>query len=96
MENYNIDCYFESPLTWEGETPTSSDDFWQYSEIKCESQDIEIDLIQNATTGAEFYIKKSVSYGDILIIVFLMIFLVLGIMKFLTDFLIPKLMNFKR
>jgi len=96
MENYQIDCEFQSPKTWEDQTPTSSDDFWQYSELKCESQDIKIDLIENATTGAEFYLDKSVSYGDFLIIVFLMIFLIFGIMKFLVNFLIPKLMNFKR
>jgi len=96
METYEIDCELQSPLNWEGETPTSSADFWQYSEIKCESQNIEIDLIENATTGGEFFIKKSVSYGDFLIIVFLMIFLVFGILKFLSNFLIPKLMNFKR
>jgi len=96
MENSVIECEFQTPKTWEDITPTSSDDFWQYSEIKCESQNIEIDLIQNATTGAEFFIKKSVSYGDFLIIVFLMIFLVFGVLKFLINFLIPKLMNFKR
>ena len=96
MENYNIWCEFNSPRTWENIEPVSKTDFWQYSEIYCQYENAEIELIENATTGAEFFIKKSVSYGDFLIITFLTIFLIFGILKFLTNFLIPKLMNFKR
>ncbi|GAI58134.1 unnamed protein product, partial [marine sediment metagenome] len=52
-----------------------------------------IELIENTTTGAEFYISKTIGYGDILIITFLMLFLIFGILKFLTDFVIPKLFH---
>ena len=99
MENYNIHCEFNSPRTWENLEPTNKLDFWQYSEIYCQSDDVKLlenELIENTTTGAEFFIKKSVSYGDFLIIVFLMIILIWGIMKFLINFFIPKLMNFKK
>ena len=99
METYNTHCEFNSPRTWENLPPTSKNDFWQYSKIYCQSDDVKLlenELIQNSTTGAESFIKKSISYGDFLIIIFLMIFLIFGILKFLTNFLIPKLMNFKR
>lgn len=53
-------------------------------------------LIINEDTGAEFFIDKSVSYGDILVVSFLMLFLIFGVMKFILNFFIPKLVNFKR
>jgi len=55
-----------------------------------------LQLVGNETTEAEFYLQKTINYGDILIIGFLMIFLAFGILKFITDFLIPKLVNFRR
>lgn len=94
MEIYTQHCEFNSPRTWENLEPVNKTDFWQYSEMFCQSEEIE--LIENATTGAEFYIKKSVSYGDFIIITFLTIFLIFGVLKFLMDFLIPKLVNFRR
>jgi len=71
---------------------------WEYSKMDCvfTEQEIPSELIENSTTGAEFYIDKRVSYGDVLVLTFLMLFLIFGIVKFLTDFLVPKLMNFKR
>jgi len=99
MLEYNIHCELESPRTWENISPVDERDFWQYSQIYCQSDDVKLfenTLIQNIETGAEFLVKKSVSYGDFLIITFLMIFLIWGIMKFLINFFIPKLMNFKK
>jgi len=98
MLEYNIHCELESPRTWENLEPTEKD-FWQYSQIYCQSDDVKLfenTLIQNIETEAEFLVKKSVSYGDFLIITFLMIFLIWGILKFLINFFIPKLMNFKK
>lgn len=65
---------------------------WEYSKMGCifTEQEISSELIENSTTGAEFYLDKRVSYGEVLVLTFLMIFLVFGILKFLTDFLIPK------
>lgn len=53
-------------------------------------------LISNIETGREFYVNKTISYGDILMITFVMIFLVFGITAFLLNFFIPKFINFKR
>jgi len=44
----------------------------------------------------EFYINKTISYGDVLTITFLTIFLVFSIVGFIIKFLIPKFINFKR
>lgn len=84
---------FSEPQTFSGETPTSSDVFWQFSKVSSEER---IELIENATTGATFFLDKSITYGDFLVLTFLMFFLIFGIMKFLFDFLVPKLINFKR
>jgi hypothetical protein len=52
--------------------------------------------IINTTTGATFWLDSSLSYGDILIAVFLCIFVIFGGIKFITDLEIPKRMNFKK
>jgi hypothetical protein len=38
-----------------------------------------VELIQNTTTGAEFYIEKTFSYGDAVVVFFLTLFLIFGI-----------------
>jgi len=43
-------------------------------------------LIQNSETNAEFYLQKSLTYGDLLIVIFLSIFLIFSIFKFLWNF----------
>jgi len=47
-------------------------------------------LIQNATTGAEFYLTPTITYGDVLILVFLLLFSIFGIVKIIMDFFIPR------
>jgi hypothetical protein len=89
-----MDCQLTQPKTFENTPPTTSKDFWQFSKMVCSTTQTE--LIQNASTGAEFYINKSASYGDFLILTFLIIFLIFGIVKFLVNFIIPKRINFKR
>ena len=65
---------------------------WQYSEINCTSTEptSTIALISNASTGAEFYLNKTINYGEILILVFLFLFAVFGITKIISDFFIPR------
>ena len=101
--NPNIICEFNDPQVFDGSPPLTKQDTWNYSSMICETSDattsikfLKNELIQNASTGAEFFVEKSVSYGDFLMITFLMIFLIFGIMKFLIGFIIPKRINFKR
>ena len=87
-----MSCQFSEPVN----LGTEENPFWAYSKADCDLPDETIELIQNSTTGAEFYITKKIDYGDVMIWLFLGIFLAFGILKFLTDFLIPKLVNFRR
>jgi len=83
-----MNCDFTDPI----KLGTEKMPDWEYSKMGCifTEQEISSELIENSTTGAEFYLDKRVSYGEVLVLTFLMIFLVFGILKFLTDFLIPK------
>lgn len=83
-----MNCQYTDPINLG--TPDKPD--WEYSKISCEFSELEnpVALIENTTTGAEFYISKTIGYGDILVVTFLTLFLVFGVLKFLTDFLIPK------
>lgn len=47
-------------------------------------------LIQNASTGAEFYLDKTLNYGEVLILLFLLLFAIFGITKIIADFFIPR------
>jgi len=58
------------------------------------SGDITQELINEE--GVNFYIDKNLSYGDIIIITFLSIFLIFGIINFMIKFFIPKFINFKK
>ncbi len=87
-------CDFTTPKTFDGSAPATSTEFWQYSQAVCTSTQVE--LIQNAETGAEFYIDKTITYGDFILFSFLMVALIFGIVGFLIKFLIPKLINFKK
>ncbi len=57
-----------------------------------------LDLTQEKITenDREFYVDKTIGYGDILITTFLTIFLVFSIVGFLIKFFIPNFINFKR
>lgn len=93
--DYEISCEFQDPKTHTGQTPTSTD-FWNYQKAICQGTSTSLELIENASTGASFYISKEVGYGDILIVTFLMLFLVFGILQFLIGFIIPKFISFRR
>ena len=77
-------CEFSSPKTWENLAPTSKTDFWNYSEVICWSNRSE--LIENETTGAEFYVDKTLSYGEAMVLWFLTIFTILFIFKITYNF----------
>jgi len=87
-ENEVLYCQFYSPRTWENLEPTSKTDIWNYSEWNCWSGKSE--LIQNSETSAEFYVEKTLNYGDALILWFLTIFLIGYLFKFAYNFFWKK------
>jgi len=83
-------CIFSNPVLFNGETPATSTDIWNFSEMSCVETTSETTLIQNASTGAEFYFKNSFTSGEILICLFLLLFTIFGITKMIIDFFIPR------
>lgn len=79
-----MDCQFSIPLNFEGNPPIAGEPF-QYQIVSCDTPQI-FTLIKNETTGAEFYLDKTLSYGDLILIIFLSFFLIFGIVKFLWNF----------
>ncbi len=70
-------CEFNSPRTWENIPPISKLEYWNYSQIICNSIDDKpeiFNLIQNPDTGGEFYIQKTLNYGEAMILWFLTLF----------------------
>lgn len=77
-------CEFSAPVE------LGTNDF-EYSILNCTSTETSTTiLIQNASTGAEFYLDKTINYGEILTLVFLLLFAIFGITKIIADFFIPR------
>lgn len=87
-------CYFSIPQKFDGSAPTSSEQVFQFSQMNCTTTNPIIEQV--STTDGVFYINQSSSYGEILILIFIFLFLVFGIVKFFTDFFIPKRLDWKR
>ncbi len=76
-----LDCDFLSPVNYNGEFPTSSE-FWNFSEVVCSSTNETL-----IASGSEnFIIDNSINYGQILIILFLILGIVFNLTIFIRDF----------
>jgi len=72
-----LNCEFSGPINL---NTTTTPDF-EFSKLICSSTQIE--LISNATTGAEFYISKTIRYADVILFWFLTLAFLLGIFTFI-------------
>jgi len=61
---------------------------WEYSQIECEP--LVYELIVNPSTEAEFYLSKTITYGDFLIVWFLVFFLLAWISKSVFNYFWKK------
>lgn len=86
-----LNCELENPVDISAGTTTPED--FEFSELNCQMEIY--DHATSATTGADFYIEKSVGFGEIIIIAFLIIFLIGGIIWFFEDLIIPDFVDFK-
>jgi hypothetical protein len=78
-----MDCDFTIPLNYLSEAPVFGEPF-AFSKMTC--VDASTSEYINTGNGSNFYLKKSLSYGDILIIVFLILFFVSGVFRLLWNF----------
>jgi hypothetical protein len=82
-----IACEYSLPVNYQG-SPPAQGELWAFSYASC-NQPI-YTIIQNSENGAEFYIQKTLSYGDLLLVIFFSIFLVWGIVRFLWNFVYER------
>jgi hypothetical protein len=71
----NLPCSFAIPVN----LGTEENPDWEYSELIC--VDPRYELVENASTGASFYIQKTWTYGDMVLMLFLTLFFVFTITK---------------
>jgi len=79
-------CYFSEPVE------VASGDF-EFSEIDCEvsTPDAIFELVTNESyPGREFYVQKTLTYGEAIVIWFLTIFAIFLIAKTIFNFLWKK------
>jgi len=87
-----MECEFQNPVNYLGKPPLEGEPF-QFQNLTCDVATT-TKLIENSETGASFFIGKTLSYGDLILITFLVIFLLFGIVKFIWNF-IQQNWNFK-
>jgi hypothetical protein len=63
-------------------------DSWAYSKASCELETLE--LIESGSTTASFYVDKRISYGDVIIFVFLSLFTIAIICKEIGKFVFNR------
>lgn len=79
-------CEFFTPIDWQGNTPVTEKDIWNFKEMVCD-EEFEV-LIENPITPANFRLVKQYSYGEITSI------LLMGIILFFIAFLTLKKLFF--
>jgi hypothetical protein len=88
-------CQLSQPQLFDGSTPSSTDQIFNFAKMDCTSTDETLALIENDNEN-QFYLSQTISYGDFLVLAFLILFLVLGITKFLLGWFIPKHLDWKQ
>lgn len=80
----DLNCQFSNPVNYTGSPPAAGEPF-AFSGMTC--SDDKFSLITNGNTGSNFYINKTLSYGDILILFFFIIFFAYGVFRFMWNFI---------
>jgi len=64
---------------------------WEFTKMNCLLTPEEtLTLIKSENTDAEFYLEKTINYGDIILIVFLSIFTIAIICKWIGEFVFKR------
>lgn len=83
-------CNYSNPVWWDRNTQefmpllgSEADEstVWNFQEKNCTTTDDVYTLIQNSTTGAEFYLNKTLTYGEAMILWFLTLFAIVFIFQ---------------
>jgi uncharacterized membrane protein len=88
-----INCDLDNPVNLGTEEVPD----FEYSQINCTSTNETLELVENQATGTEFYLQKTISYGDVVLWVFLILFSIFWTIKSVAGFIIPtKIMSGKK
>ena len=87
---YYFDLATKTILPFDGENANSS---WEFGASSCTTTDERIEFVQSTTS--EFYLDKSVSYGDFLLIFFLFLFTGFIIFNFIFKFIFKQKVSFR-
>jgi hypothetical protein len=93
-----INCDFSEPVNL-GQFPEKPD--WEFSKISCSGEldvssssiPLYISKIISPDNSRSFYLNKSLSYGDILILFFIVFFLVFGIIGVIRKLITEKFLT---
>lgn len=77
-------CIYSDPVNYLGD-PAGEGDFWNFKTLTCDTPQT-LELLVN-DSGSEFYLNKTISYGDLMLIFFFSIFIIFAIFKMLWNFI---------
>jgi len=89
-----LECEFSNPITFDGSPAETKQDVWEFSIMNCQGSldfststlPMNLEKIVSQDQEKEFFLEKSISYGDFLTIAFFII-LISGLLVFgIRDF----------
>ena len=83
-----MDCQFSVPVNLGNEEAPD----WEFSEVSCQTEagPAIFELIENQEYPREFYVQKTLSYGDAVIIWFLTLFAIAYVAKSIFNYFWQK------
>jgi len=79
----HLNCQFTDPVNLGIEIED-----WEFSKMECDFDTLK--FIKSDSTDSDFFLSKTINYGDVLVIFFLSIFLIFMIVKTLWNFIFSK------
>jgi hypothetical protein len=82
----HINCQFSQPVNYQGQPPLAGEPF-QFNLMTCSDP---YNLYYEDGQGQGFFLDSRISYGDLFVVTFLLLFLGIIIWKAVVDFILPK------
>lgn len=85
----DVVCSFFNPQNASGSIPLFGE-YWQFASSSCA-----VPFISNISdgSGTDFYLDKRISYGDVWLLIFILMFVIMKIFSIIWNFFVPKMIK---
>jgi len=102
-----MECEFSNPYYWDTierilkplDETVARPDTWNFTKIICDTSEMTniYELVENPEISEnQFYLQKTISYGDFFVIFFLTLFTLIFFFNFIFNFIFKKRITFRK